>query len=474
LDGKKFNLKNLLLSKLSRKITILFIMVGIIVPLFAVYYFYIIIINVAPETLTSETIMLLRNSVILIVIIVTINAGVIGFLFSKSIIKSLKKLYNATKEIEKGNFDVHLKIFTRDEIQELADAFNQTVSTLAKIHEEGKEIDYAKNEFLSITSHELRNPMTPMKAQLQMLEENYFGKLSNKQKESIMIITRNADRLDKIIADFLEVSRIETARLKFNFRETDIAKVIKEIVQFMDGLAKEKNIKLELNIEKLPIIEADPDRISQVLRNLINNAIKFSNEKSKIKISAKLKNNQILFSVKDYGCGLTTDDQIRIFEPFYQVEGTNHHRHDGTGLGLAICRGIVESQKGKIWVESKPDAGSKFYFTLPLCPVREIEPIKVLFSQKGIIEKKIREEFQTYLGPLGIEEFKELKGKNSITKDDLFQYIDFLIRNYILPQDQGLNFKNKIGKIFGDEKEVINEKFDASYRFRGDEVLKRG
>jgi signal transduction histidine kinase len=389
LDGKKFKLKNLLLSKLSRKITILFMIVGIIFPSFAVYYFYITIINIAPETLTSETEILFRNSLILIVILLTINAVIIGFLFSKSVIKSLKKLYKATKEIEKGNFDVHLEIFTRDEIQELADALNQTISTLAKKQEEVKGIDYAKTEFLSMTSHELRNPMTPMKAQLQMLEENYFGKLSDKQKESIKIITRNADRLDKIISDFLEISRLETARLKFNFRETDIAQLIKEIVQFMEGFLKEKNIKLETNIEKLPIIKADPDRVSQVLRNLINNAIKFSNEKSKIDITAKLKNNQILFSVIDYGCGLTPDDQIRIFEPFYQVESTNHQRHDGTGLGLSICRGIVESQKGRIWVESKPGAGSKFYFTLPLCPVREIEPIKVLFSQKGVIKKKI-------------------------------------------------------------------------------------
>jgi len=473
-DGKKFNLKKLLLSKLNRKLTVLFIIVGIIAPSFAVYFFYTVTINTTPETITAGTAILLRTSVIVIVVLIAINTGVIGFLFSRSISKPLKELYKATKEVEKGNYDVRLEITTGDEIQELANAFNRTTSALARMQTERKEIDYTKTEFLSITSHELKSPITPMKAQLQMLEEGYFGKLSNKQKESIRIVTRNSDRLDKIIADFLEISRIEAARLKFNFRETDIAQILKEIVQFMEGFAKEKNIKLLLDLEKLPIIEADPDRISQVLRNLINNAIKFSKEKSKIEISAKLKDNQILFSVRDYGCGLTSDNQIRVFEPFYQVEGTNRRKHGGTGLGLAICRGIVESQKGKIWVESKPEAGCKFYFTLPLCPVRKIEPIKVLFSQKGIIEKKIREEFQTVLGPLGLGEFEELKSKNSITKDDLFKYVEFLITKYILPQDQGLSFKNKIGEIFGDEKEVINKKLDTSYGLRGDEVLKRG
>lgn len=409
LDGKKFNPKNLLISKLSRKITILFIIVGFISSSFAVYYFYTVTIKITPEILTSETTILLRNSAIVIVVLIALNAGVIGFLFSKSISTPLKKLYKATKKVEKGNYNVHLEIFTGDEIQELSNAFNQTILTLAKMQEKRKEIDNAKTEFLSITSHELRSPVTPMKAQLQMLEEGYFGKLSDEQKESIRIVTRNTDRLDKIIADFLEISRIEAASLKFNFRETDIAQLLKEIVQFMYGVAKEKNIKLELDVKKLPIIEADPDRISQVLRNLINNAIKFSYEKSRIKISAKLKKNHILFSVRDHGCGLTPDNQIRIFEPFYQVEDTDGSRNDGTGLGLAICKGIVESQKGKIWVESKPDAGSKFYFTLPLCPLREIEPIKVLFFQKYKVEKKMHEKFQTALKPFEIEEFEGFK-----------------------------------------------------------------
>ena len=187
----------------------------------------------------------------------------------------------------------------------------------------------------------------------------------------------------------------------------------------MEGFAKEKNIDLITNIDKLPIIEVDPDRVSQVLRNLINNAIKFSNDKSKIKINAELINEYILFSIRDYGCGLSSDNQIRVFEPFYQVENANRRRHGGTGLGLAICRGIVESQNGKIWVESQPGKGCKFNFTIPLKPVRNIKPIKILFSQKGVIERKIKEEFKTILGPLGLGEFNELKSKNSLGKEDL-------------------------------------------------------
>ncbi len=402
------------------------------------------------ESANPQTTFLLQTITATIIVLIAVNAGVIGFFVSKSISRPIKKLYNATKKLEEGDYNVKLNINTGDEIQKLAEAFNKTSDALSRLEAQRKELDTAKTDFLSITSHELRSPMTPMKAQLQMLHDEYFGKLTKKQKESLEIITRNADRLDKIIVDFLEISRIEAARLKFNFRKTDIVDTIRDTVKFMQGFANEKNIEFDLDIDKIPKIEADPDRISQVLRNLINNAIKFSKEKSKIKVAAKLKDDYIEFSVRDYGCGLSHPNQIRIFEPFYQVDSASRRRHGGTGLGLAICRGIVESQKGKIWVESKPEKGSKFSFTLPLEPVRKIEPIKILFSRKGLIEKKIQDEFKSILGPLGINEFQELKKQNSLDKEDLYSYITYLEKNYILSDDKGNYFKNRISKIYGD------------------------
>ncbi len=389
---------------------------------------------------SPETVELIKTIVLMIIILIAIDAAIIGFYVSRSISKPIVKIYNATKEIEKGNYNVNLDIKTGDEIEMLSKAFNQTTLALGKMAEERKEIDSAKTEFLSITSHELRSPMTPMKAQLQMLEEGYFGELSEKQKESINIITRNADRLDNIICDFLEISRIEAARLRFDFRETDIVQTVRETVKFMDGFAKEKNIKLEIDVGEIPIIQADPDRISQVLRNLINNAIKFSNENSNIKISAHKKDDYVLFSVHDYGCGLTPENQIRVFEPFYQVENVNRHRHGGTGLGLTICRGIVESQKGKIWVESKIGHGSKFYFTFPLNPVREIEPIKVLFSQKEIIDKKVKEEFERVDTDIITQKNKENKIKK--LKFDLSE-LKMKIKRLLNPLEEK-RFKNKI------------------------------
>lgn len=418
-------------------------------------------VSALPETIVAYQSNLLRTAAAMIIVLIAIDAGIIGFLVSRSITKPIKELYNAAQEVEKGNFNVRTNIKTHDEIEELGNAFNRTTVALSKMAEEREEIDSAKSEFLSITSHELRSPMTPMKAQLQMLQNEYFGKLTDAQKASLDIVLRNADRLDKIIIDFLEISRIEAAHLKFNFRETDLEGTIEEIVGLMKASAKEKNIKLKVDIEKLPIIEVDPDRVSQVIRNLINNAIKFSKEKGKIEIAAKAEKDHILFSVKDYGCGLSPENQIRVFEPFFQVEKSSRRTHGGTGLGLAICRGIVESQKGRIWVESTPGKGCTFYFTVPLEPVRDMEPIKVLFSQKDSIERKLKDAFQTALGPLGIGEFNELKNKNALWKDDVIQHIDSLTGQYILTPKQGEEFKHTVNIIFGEEKEVISKKPDT-------------
>jgi len=471
LEDENFNIKNILFSKINRKLTLLFVIVAVIAPIMGIYYFYVTADSTISGSLFANQDGLIRTVALIIISLIAVDAGIIGYFVSRSISKPIKKLYEATKEVEKGNYDIRLDINTHDEIEELAKAFNRTTAALGRIQSEKKEIDTAKTEFLSITSHELRTPMTPMKAQLQMLQEEYFGKLSKSQKESVSIIIRNADRLDKIIVDFLEISRIEAARLKFDFKKIDLKQIVKDTTSFMKGFAKEKNIKLVANTSKLPIIEADGDRVSQVLRNLISNAIKFSKENSKINITAKAKEDHILFSIEDYGFGMSKEDQIRVFEPFYQVDNTLRRKHGGTGLGLAICRGIVEAQKGNIWVKSKHDEGSKFFFTLPLKPVRKIEPIKVLFSQKNVIEKKIQEEFKTMLGPLGIGEFNELKNKNAINKEDICSYIDTLSRKFILDKDHEIYFKNKIGQIYGDKKEDINNEKDIIMKKDGKKLI---
>ena len=437
----------------------MFVLVGILAPAGGIYFFYLI----STSTLTrnslifAEQTLLLQSTAALIIALVAVNAGIIGYFVSRSITKPIKELHQVASEVEKGNFQVETAIKTGDEIAELGLAINQGITALGRMDEEQRQLEKAKSEFLSMISHELRTPITPLKVQLQMLQEEYFGSLTPKQKESLNIVVRNTERLNKIIEDFLEISRIEAARLKFSFHSTDLRQTINETIGFLEGFAKEKQISLIVDVGYLPLIEVDPDRVSQVLRNLIHNAIKYSKEGSQIEVSAVPQKDHILFKVKDYGVGMTPEDQIRVFEPFYQIEETLKRQFGGTGLGLPICRGIVESQKGKIWVESRPNQGSTFFFTVPLQPVKEIEPIKILFSPKMFVERKLRDEFMSMLGPMGIVEFNDLKNKNALGRDDIFIYIDHLRDLNIIQSDTADEFKINIGEIFGVENDNIME-----------------
>ena len=249
--------------------------------------------------------------------------------------------------------------------------------------------------------------------------------------------------------DFLEISRIEAARLKFNFIRTSLNKPLERLVEEMGGFMQEKHIKLELKAEKLPIFEVDPDRVMQVLRNLVNNAKKFSPNKSKIIIEAKEQNKGVLISVKDEGVGISEENQIRIFEPFFQAEQTMYNKKGGTGLGLAICKGIVESQNGKIWIESKEGKGTTFYFTVPSTPVKEMKSIKVLFSQNAENEAKIKELFIDMLGPLGDLEFDLLKKNNKFSKEELNKYIDYLGKKQIIFSERVEEFKIRLNILIG-------------------------
>ncbi len=316
------------------------------------------------------------------VLMINVLAIILALMIAKSISRPVEELRAATEKMQKGHFDTRVDIKTGDELERLGEAFNHTTEVLEQMDDEYKEIDRAKTRFLSITSHELRSPLTAMKAQMQMLEKGYFGKFNAKQKEAAEIVLRNTDRLDNILLDFLDISRMEAARLKFEFIRTSLAPHVNMLIEEMEAFLPEKKIKLVLKMGKLPVMEVDPDRTMQVLRNLLNNALKFSPDKSTITVSITREGNHILFSVADEGIGIKKEDQKNLFKPFFQAEQTLYRKYSGTGLGLAICCGIVTCQKGKIWVESEIGKGSTFYFTIPLKPVKQIKPIKVIFSEK--------------------------------------------------------------------------------------------
>lgn len=231
-----------------------------------------------------------------------------------------------------------------------------------------REIDQMKTDFISLVSHELRTPLTAMKGATDNLLDELGGELSAIQRECLSIIKRNIDRLARLISDLLDVSRIEAGKIQLNKQSVKIGMIIDDVFSLLKQPAKDKIITLvESYAADLPLVEADPDKITQVITNLVGNALKFTPSGGKITVGVALIQGYLRVNVIDTGLGIPHQDLEKIFDKFYQVAGEQQKK--GTGLGLPICKGIVEKHGGKIWAESELEKGSKFSFTLPLTQV---------------------------------------------------------------------------------------------------------
>ena len=237
-----------------------------------------------------------------------------------------------------------------------------------------KKLDELKTAFLNITSHELRTPMSAIKGYVQMLLRQTLGDINEEQKNSLDVILRNTNRLDGLIQDILDVSRLESGTMKFISGKTDIKTLVGQTAETMQPFAGRKEITISADIEEgVPNLIVDGERIKQVMMNLVSNAIKFSPDGSIVNVKARKEKNDVLFEVQDFGRGIPKDKQDRVFETFYQVDSGADRKFGGAGIGLAISRGIVISHGGKIWVESKEGKGSTFRFTLPVKSIKDVE-----------------------------------------------------------------------------------------------------
>lgn len=223
-----------------------------------------------------------------------------------------------------------------------------------------------KSGFISTVSHELRTPLSAMKEAINLVIDGSAGPLSKEQEELLDIAKRNVDRLARLINDVLDFQKLESGKMTFNMQKNDINEITKETKKTMQSLAQNKGIEIILQLsQSLPLLKFDKDKIIQVLSNIVNNAIKFT-EKGSITIATKQVDDYVTVSVKDTGSGIKKEDIAKLFQKFTQLEKGLARKTGGTGLGLAISKEIIERHKGKIWVESEYGEGSVFYFTIPI------------------------------------------------------------------------------------------------------------
>lgn len=237
---------------------------------------------------------------------------------------------------------------------------------LIRANEILREHDRLKSEFVSTVSHELRTPLCIFKNILSNAMAGVMGKISPKLYDSLKTADANVDRLSRIVSNFLDISKIEAGTMDLNETVLNAQSVVEDVVASMETLAQAKDIEVRLALcnNDLKIV-ADQDRLVQILTNLIGNAIKFIPVRGHIDVSVEDAGDEVRFSVKDDGPGLSEDEISRIFDRFVQIHNLKGAGEHGTGLGLPITKQLVELHGGRIWVESTVGEGCQFYFVLP-------------------------------------------------------------------------------------------------------------
>ncbi len=292
------------------------------------------------------------------------------------VLNPLNKFIVAAQEIEKGNFNIRVKIKTKDEWKTLSTCFNEMLDSLAKHQEmleekvkeateelyqaysELKKTEKFRSDFFSNITHELKTPVTAIRGVLELIERK--GKAENKHLE---IIKKNTEKLSKMIKDLLDYSKIESGQIELLKEENNINEAIEDAIFLVSPLSQQKNIKIVLENGKDLRAPFDYEKIQQVISNLLTNAIKFSPENGKIIIRTEENEKEIVVSVEDFGPGIPLEEKDKVFQKFYRV---SKDKREGIGLGLAICKGIIEAHGGRIWVADPPGhSGCIFSFSIP-------------------------------------------------------------------------------------------------------------
>jgi signal transduction histidine kinase len=253
--------------------------------------------------------------------------------------------------------------------------FLGTVSIFRDITHE-VELDRLKSEFVATVSHELRTPMTSIRGYVDILLMGAAGALNENQSHFLDIVKSNTERLNILVNDLLDVSRIEAGRVMLSVHPVDMGAVAEEVLANALRRSQDENKPMDISIDvekPLPQIMADPERIRQILSNLVDNAYNYTPAQGSIQICLRKVNGNVQVDVKDSGIGISIEQQDRVFERFFRGEDPLVLATPGTGLGLPIVKQLVEMHRGKIWMKSTgiPGQGSVFSFTLPIPETEE-------------------------------------------------------------------------------------------------------
>ena len=306
---------------------------------------------------------------------------VLLFFIHNLILKPLNDLEAKSQQLSAGDLTTRVSLHTGDELERLGTSFNQMAKSLmlnrdtledkiaratadlAQANQELLKLDKLKSDFLANMSHELRTPLTAVKGSINYLERTVSDK---EQLAFIQIIEKNVSRLTRLIATLFDFTRLEAGTIEWEFLREDLGQLLKDVIEISIPIAQGKNIDITHNIPDQLFAVIDFERIEQVLVNLIDNAIKFSDSGGRIDVAAEKKHHHIEIKITDNGSGIRKQDIDTIFKKFYSSSNNTTGKNRGAGMGLAISKAIISAHNGKIKVDSKEGKGSCFTIYLPI------------------------------------------------------------------------------------------------------------
>lgn len=302
----------------------------------------------------SSTVSLLKRQLILTIGIVLLVAFLIAYTISKKISSPIEKITNISKKMSSGNYDVNFDTGTDiNEIKELE-------ITLNKMSEELSKTENLRREFLANVSHDLKTPLTLIKANAEMVRDlNYNNK--EKREKSLNTVTSEVDRLNLLVEDILDLSKIQSNAEDLDLEEFNISEIIRTIVERFNVLCERDGYSIECDLFDFNIT-ADKKKIEQVIYNLITNAINYTGDDRKVFIKMKDDNNKVKVEIIDTGNGINDEDLEHIWDKYYKADKKYKRVTYGTGLGLSIVKNILNLHKFEYGVESKKNEGTTFYF----------------------------------------------------------------------------------------------------------------
>jgi signal transduction histidine kinase len=291
-----------------------------------------------------------------------IVAAVIATRLTQSVSGPVTELERGMAQVADGDFDATLTISSsrNDEFGRLAASYEEMTRQLA-------ELDKLKAEFVSVASHELKTPINVILGYAQLLREEIYGPLTDKQRQVAEVLEKQTKTLSRLVKQLLDVTRFEAGGGKLEVRPVELAGLLHHLEESFQVLADQRGIRFHVSAQdgQPETVHWDADRINEVLGNLLSNAFKFTPEGGEVELTVLPTDHSVQMDVRDTGAGIPPEQLPRIFEKFYQADNQRAAAHAGTGLGLAIAREIVEAHNGTIAVDSTPGVGTTFTIVLP-------------------------------------------------------------------------------------------------------------